>query len=150
MLHLRSIARAASGRAQQTGAFPFTVPAIAALERIDFAAAVTFFVGENGSGKSTLLAGIACAAGSVSAGAEGVKADPTLAPARLLADSLRLSWTRRTRRGLFLRAEDFFGYVKRLAQTRAELQRDLDGVDEAYSTAGRSARSPTRNWSTCD
>ncbi len=39
--------------------YPFCVPAIRHLERLDFHPSVTFFIGENGSGKSTLLEAIA-------------------------------------------------------------------------------------------
>lgn len=39
--------------------FPFCIPAIYKLERMDFHPDVTFLVGENGSGKSTLLEAIA-------------------------------------------------------------------------------------------
>lgn len=45
------------GEAAQS--FPFSIPAIANFERIDFHPDVTFLVGENGSGKSTLLEAIA-------------------------------------------------------------------------------------------
>jgi predicted ATPase len=83
MLHLRSVARTGDPPASGNSRFPFSVPAVGALSRINFTAAVTFFVGENGTGKSTLLAAIACAAGSVSAGAEGVKTDPGLFLSRL-------------------------------------------------------------------
>ncbi|MCL5998062.1 MAG: AAA family ATPase [Chloroflexi bacterium] len=117
--------------------YPFNVPVIRALEPLAFTSEVTFFVGENGSGKSALLEAIACAVNAITAGSESVKTDPTLAPARALARHFRLSWTKRTNRGLFLRAEDFFGYVKHMAQTRAELEQDLAGLDEAYK--GRSA-----------
>ena len=39
--------------------YPFCVPAIRHLHRLEFHPAVTFFIGENGSGKSTLLEAIA-------------------------------------------------------------------------------------------
>jgi predicted ATPase len=39
--------------------YPFTVPALRALESIEFTPPVTFFLGENGSGKSTLLEALA-------------------------------------------------------------------------------------------
>ena len=43
--------------------WPWTIPALAALEELPLAPGVTFLVGENGSGKSTLIEGIAVAAG---------------------------------------------------------------------------------------
>ncbi|ABE53540.1 SMC protein-like protein [Shewanella denitrificans OS217] len=43
--------------------YPFTIPALAGFDSLDFDADVTFFVGENGSGKSTLLEAIAVAMG---------------------------------------------------------------------------------------
>ena len=42
------------------------------------------------------------------------------------------------KRGFFLRAEDFFGYTKRLAQMKQELEADLARVDKEY--ANRSAQ----------
>ncbi|VTS04626.1 atpase aaa : Uncharacterized protein OS=Cupriavidus sp. HMR-1 GN=D769_13266 PE=4 SV=1: AAA_21 [Tuwongella immobilis] len=39
--------------------FPFNLPAIRSLKRLEFHPGVTFFVGENGSGKSTLLEALA-------------------------------------------------------------------------------------------
>lgn len=39
--------------------YPFSVPAIRHLDRLEFHPAVTFFIGENGSGKSTLLEALA-------------------------------------------------------------------------------------------
>src|ERR1051325_575098 len=44
-------------------AYPFAIPAVAALSKLEFHRAVTFFVGENGSGKSTLIEAIAIRAG---------------------------------------------------------------------------------------
>jgi predicted ATPase len=106
-----------SGQFPREG-YPFAVPAVRALaeQPLAFTAPVTFLVGENGSGKSTLLEAIACAAGSITVGAQSLDRDPTLAAARELAGELRLAWSARKRRGFFLRAEDFFGYVKYLEQ----------------------------------
>src|SRR5438874_5186548 len=118
--HLSSVSRKPS-RADTDGAFPFSVPAIRLLERLDLDAAVTFFVGENGSGKSTLLEGIAAAAGLPAVGSEDLDTDATLDAQRKLAGALRLVWSRRTRRGFFLRAEDFFGFAKRLSAMRSDL-----------------------------
>jgi len=112
--------------------FPFSVPAIRTLPALDLSARVTFFVGENGSGKSTLLEGIAAAAGLPTVGAAEVGRDTTLAAQRRLAAALRLTWTKRTHRGFFLRAEDFFGFQRRLEGERQEYERRLSELDEEY------------------
>jgi predicted ATPase len=117
--------------------YPFTVPAVRALPALSLDAPVTCFVGENGSGKSTLLEGIAAAAGLPSVGSDDLPRDPTLAPARALGRALTLSWTRRTARGFFLRAEDFFGFAKRLSRERAELVAEIAAVTAEYEAAGR-------------
>ena len=112
--------------------FPFTVPAIRALAPLDLAAPVTLFVGENGSGKSTLLEGIAAAARLPTVGADEVAADQTLAAQRRLGDVLRLTWSQRTHRGFFLRAEDFFGFQRRLATDRVTYETRLNEIDSEY------------------
>jgi len=117
--------------------FPFSVPAIRSLKALQLEAAVTFFVGENGSGKSTLLEGIAAAVGLPTIGSESVRDDATLAAQRALGSRLRLSWTNRTHRGFFLRAEDFFGFTKYLARMRSELRARLSEIEVEYE--GRSA-----------
>ena len=130
-------------------AYPFTVPAVRALRRIDFAGPVTFFVGENGSGKSTVLEALAAAAGLPAIGSASVSDDATLVPARQLGAALSLGWRRRTHRGFFLRAEDFFGFAKFLATTRAEFQRRLEELDFEYvdrsSHALSLAKGPVRS-----
>ena len=104
--------------------FPFSVPAIAAQtgKAVLFPAPVTFLVGENGSGKSTFLEGIACAVGLPGIGSDNPDADPTLVHGRTLAEWLKLRWRlRHPRKGYFFRAEDFFGFTKRMDQLKAEL-----------------------------
>jgi predicted ATPase len=134
---LASVAR--KRRGEPPDGFPFTVPAVRSLDSLDLGAAVTFFVGENGSGKSTLLEGIAAAAGLPAVGSHDLRDDATLGAQRRLAEALRLSWTSRTSRGFFLRAEDFFGYTKRLARERAELLQRVAELEEEYHTQDRSA-----------
>lgn len=105
--------------------YPFTVPAIHDLHQVELTSDVTLLVGENGSGKSTFLEAVAAAVGSVTVGASSVETDPTLKPARELSKSLHLTWNKRTRKGFFLRSEDFFNYVKRLSEIRAEMNEDV-------------------------
>ena len=130
MIALRSVSRRALPQGE-TG-FPFDLPIVRSLETLEFSSPVTFFVGENGSGKSTLLETLACAVGSITVGSESVKTDPTLEDLRRLSMYLRLSWSKRTHKGFFLRAEDFFGYARSLSRLRAGLQDDLKAVDEEY------------------
>lgn len=124
-------------RGEAADRFPFNVPVIKALETLTFSTPVTFFVGENGSGKSTLLEGIAAAARLPVIGAADLDQDATLAAQRELGETLRLTWNRKATRGFFLRAEDFFGFAKRLAVMRAELQQRVDELHVEY--ADRSA-----------
>ena len=148
MLHLKSIS-VREFNAQDQDSFPFNLEIVRSLCEIQFTSPVTFFVGENGSGKSTVMEAIACAVESITVGSESVRTDKTLAPVRKLAQYFRLAWTKRTRKGFFLRAEDFFGYAKSMRMTREELEQDLKNVD--YDYEGRSnyaadlARLPYRN-----
>ncbi|BCA55092.1 ABC transporter ATP-binding protein [Nitrospira sp. KM1] len=123
MIPLRSVTKLQPH--EPSDLYPFNVPAINALVRLQFDSPVTFFVGENGSGKSTLLEGIAAAANAIVVGAEDIVRDGTLEHARQLANRLRISWSKKTRRGFFMRAEDFFNYTKRVNRMNQEL-RDLE------------------------
>jgi len=131
MIHLRSI-EVREFNKQDESSFPFDLSIVRSLRELKFASPVTFFVGENGSGKSTLLETIACAVESITVGAESVKTDKTLVPIRKLAKYFRLTWTKRTRKGFFLRAEDFFGYAKSMRQTKEELQQELENIKTDY------------------
>ena len=102
--------------------FPFTVPAVRALQRpLKFNKGVTFFVGENGSGKSTILEGIADKWGfSKESGNRSKKFasrdyDTRLAPAlRLLRGSARPF------DGFFLRAESFYNFATEMDDLEKE------------------------------
>lgn len=135
MPHLKSIS-VREFNSQDKDLFPFTLEIIRSLREIRFDSPVTFFVGENGSGKSTILETIACAVESITVGSESVRTDKSLAPLRKLAQYFRLAWTKRARKGFFLRAEDFFGYAKSMRQTKEEFQQELENVKVEYK--GRS------------
>ncbi len=120
--------------------FPYTVPVLASLEKLEFTSPVTFLVGENGSGKSTLLEAIACAARSITVGAERIESDRTLDSVRDLSKDLRLVWNKRTRKGFFMRSEDFFGFARRMDRLREEMHEELDTVDKEYKDRSEYAR----------
>ena len=70
--------------------------------------------------------------------------DPSLAHVHTLAKWLKLIWNKRVRKGFFLRAEDFFGFVKRQAQTKIEMQRELDRVENEYQGRSKQAQGLAR------
>jgi predicted ATPase len=138
--HLRSIALKRAIGGEET-AFPFSVAAVRTLPTLAFPTAVTFFVGENGSGKSTLLEALAIAAALPTVGAEHVARDTSLDSQRALANRLRLTWNgKRSGRGFFLRAEDFFGYTKSLAALRQEMLQRVAEVERDYADRSAYAR----------
>ena len=121
MLHLREIAlKLIPTELDRT--FPFGVPVVQSLKTIELTSPITFLVGENGSGKSTLLEALACAVDIPAVGGEPLRSDKTLDAVRPLAEFLKLTWSARNRQGFFLRAEDFFGFAKRIQQLEADLK----------------------------
>lgn len=131
MIHLRELL--INLHQQNVSFYPFNVPAIRSLSKLAFEKPCTIFVGENGSGKSTLIEGIAFSAGIITIGSDEIDIDQTLMAIKPLADKMKLVWNKRTHRGFFLRAEDFFGFVKRTRQLRQSLNEELMRVDEVYA-----------------
>lgn len=137
-LHLQSV-NLLPFNAEEAGHYPFNVRSLQALSTLEFTAPVTFLVGENGSGKSTFLEALANAAASIAAGSHDLDSDQTLKQVKKLAGYMRLSWTKRTRKGFFLRAEDYFGYARRLAQIREGLEQDVREVQEEFKGRSKTA-----------
>lgn len=143
MIHLRAIAFG-SGQspiankqlAKNIDSFPFNLPIIKAFKEINFHSPVTFFVGENGSGKSTFLEAIAAGVGSITVGGEDIERDKTLNSARELSTQLKFVWQKKTRRGFFLRAEDFFNFVRRMKTLSQELDEQALEYDQKFTGYG--------------
>ena len=94
--------------------YPFSVPSIRQLEKLELRSRICFFAGENGSGKSTLLESIAVHYGfGREGGTRNFRNDSTESNHSIdpLVKALRLSFDVRTRAGFFLRAESFFNTV---------------------------------------
>lgn len=90
-------------------AYPFRLPAVRHLGKLEFDPAVTFLVGENGSGKSTLLEALAVALGFNAEGGSRNFNFGTRASHSCLGEYLRVGrGVRMPRDGYFLRAESFF------------------------------------------
>ncbi|HWK29148.1 MAG TPA: AAA family ATPase [Solirubrobacter sp.] len=87
--------------------FPYDVPAVAAVEELDFASPITLLAGDNGSGKSTLIE-------AMGFGGEGGELErfnelPAVAGPAVggALEPVLARWSR-PRTGYFLRAESFF------------------------------------------
>lgn len=108
--------------------YPFCLPAVRSLDRLELHPKVTFFVGENGSGKSTLLEAIAVSLGF---NAEGGSKNFNFGTRRShseLHEYLRIAkGFKRPRTGFFLRAESFFNVAT-----------EIDNLDVVDSYGGRS------------
>lgn len=112
--------------------YPFNIELFANFNSLELKTPVTIFVGENGTGKSTLLEGIAAAVGSITIGEESIDYDKSFKSARDLSQSLKLIWNIKTKKGFFLRAEDFLSYAKSITQMKSELEEDLREIDNTY------------------
>ncbi|MEO7507700.1 MAG: AAA family ATPase, partial [Pyrinomonadaceae bacterium] len=129
MIHLRSID--IHPAAEDRDGFPFDLPFVRNFRALEFKQPVTFLVGENGSGKSTLLEALAAAVGSITVGRDDIARDDSLSAARTLGAKLNLAWRVKTRKGFFLRAEDFFNFAMRVNRSVAELH-DIEDEFAGY------------------
>lgn len=108
------------------GDFRFGLPAVRALEALDFSTPVTFLVGENGSGKSTLIEALARALRFDEQG--GTEGGDLRGPKRFardpLGESLELELgPHKPERAFFLRGESFFNVAHRI---------DEEGLESVY------------------
>ncbi len=123
-MYLSAIRRRPSGE----DGFPWNVPVVAGLDTLEFDAPVTFFVGENGSGKSTVLEGIAAGMRAIAVGSADMTNDESLQAARRFAAGFRFERRRHPKTKLFFRAEDVFGFTRRMLRT----MRDLSDIEEEF------------------
>lgn len=116
-------------RARDPGAYPFSIPAVAALkDPLELHPKVTFFVGENGSGKSTVLEALAVAAGFNAEGGTKNFFFETRASHSPLHEHLAVAWGRRPKDGFFFRGESFYTvatYIEEIGGLRSYGGRSL-------------------------
>lgn len=90
-------------------AYPFNLPAVRSLHRLEFHPNVTFLIGENGAGKSTLIEALAVAWGFNAEGGSKDHQFSTRASHSQLHRFVRpVRAPLRARDGYFLRAESYF------------------------------------------
>lgn len=136
-MHLRSIEYK---KTTNTNKYPFNIPLFKNFDILEFKVPVTIFVGENGTGKSTLIEGIAAAVGSITIGEDSINYDKSLKAARELSKSLKLTWNKKTKKGFFLRSEDFISYTKKITQMRIELEEEINEIDNSYNDRSELAK----------
>lgn len=108
----------------QFNEYPFSIPSIRHLDRLEFHPAVTFFIGENGSGKSTLLEAIAVKAGFSAEGGDKQLQFGTRDTHSPLHDCIRLERSLGgPTDGFFLRAESFYNVASELEKIEKEVPR---------------------------
>jgi predicted ATPase len=89
--------------------YPFSVPAIRALETLDLHPKVTFFIGDNGTGKSTLLEAVAVKAGfNAEGGSKNFRFETRRSESELHQAVRLVRGARREKDGWFLRAESMY------------------------------------------
>src|SRR5690625_3341615 len=101
--------------------YPLNLPFLRGLSQIHFQKPVTIFVGENGTGKSTLLEAIAVHVGSILIGGEYKEAEIF----DELAKHLSLSWTIKTRKEFFFRANEFNQFIERIKRIKGDTKEKL-------------------------
>ena len=117
-------------RVTQWNEYPFNIPVIASLNSVEISSRVCFFVGENGTGKSTLLEAIASHYGfGLEGGNRNFSPQTTASVTSIepLVQALRLSFTKKTGNGFYLRAESFFNVASH-----------VDGLGALQSYGGKS------------
>jgi predicted ATPase len=94
--------------------FPFDVPAVAAVERLELDVPITLLAGDNGTGKSTLVEAIAEAIGFAVEGGELERAgELPPVPRAVFGGALEpVLGSTKPRNGYFLRAESFFNVAR--------------------------------------
>jgi predicted ATPase len=96
-------------RTGDAASYPWSLPVVRGLERLELDPAVTVLVGENGTGKSTLIEALAVAFGLNPEGGTQNFSFSTRASHSPLHEALRpVREARRPRTAFFLRAESFF------------------------------------------
>ena len=116
--------------------FPYSLPFLESFKSLTFTEPVTFLVGENGCGKSTFLEALACSCESVTVGGRDIWDDPDMIGPQKLSDKMRLVWKKRTRRGFFMRAEDFYGFGLRIEEMKrefTEMAQEFEGEYEGHA-----------------
>lgn len=126
MNHLRKIIRVNKNNKSE---YPFSIEAINKLNEVEFKSNVIFFIGENGSGKTTFLETLVY-----------LCEIPLLIPdefvyfeyAKQLSENFKISWTKKTRKGFYLKSQSFISYVNNIKKIKEESYLSIQEIKEEY------------------
>ncbi|APS28962.1 ATPase AAA [Pectobacterium brasiliense] len=111
-------------------AYPFSIPSIRSLDKLELHPKVTFFIGENGAGKSTLLEAIAVSMGFNPEGGTRNFNFGTRTSHSRLSNFLRVAkGIKKPKNGFFLRAESFFNVATEIERLDSEPGFDPPVID---------------------
>lgn len=118
--------------------YPYSIPALKELPRLEFTAPVVFFVGANGSGKSTLLEALAVHQGlNPEGGSQNMMFETRPGTVSELHSDLTVERSGKPRTRFFLRAESYFNVATKLEDyfedEAAELKRTYGGTPHEWS-----------------
>lgn len=131
-MFLRAIRRAARQTAPEE--YPWNLPQIRLIDRLEFPAPVTLIAGENGSGKSTLLEIIAALTGVTRVGGA---ARP---PFQKASKAFVAEFVRRPQHGFMFLSEDFTRYIDGRLRSMEEMRAELRRVEVEYRDRSAFAR----------
>lgn len=118
--------------------YPYSIPSLKELPRIEFTSPVVFFVGANGSGKSTLLEALAVHQGlNPEGGSQNMTFETRPGTVSELHSDLTVERSGKPRTRFFLRAESYFNVATKLEDyfegEASELKRTYGGTPHDWS-----------------
>lgn len=117
----RESGEAAGVEMDEQGDYPFDLPFIRNLDRLQFKSNVTFLVGENGTGKSTLMEAIAVNYGfNPEGGSKNLSFSTSDTHSHLHEAITLVKGVRKPKDGYFLRAESFYNVASEIDRNEQE------------------------------
>lgn len=120
MLQLQSI----HYHVKNTSRYPFNLPIFKHLKHIPFEKPVTIIVGDNGIGKSTILESIATAGEMITIGGSHIDT----AFSQDVLRQMKLSWSIKTKRGFYFKANDYIQFIERTRETKKESRMAIEEI----------------------
>nr|MDD6336121.1 AAA family ATPase [bacterium] len=136
MVYLTRLTRKGARRRE---GYPFSVPAVAALEQLELEQPITVLCGDNGCGKSTLMEILAGKLDAIRIG-NGKEIGGRAQAIQPWLSAFGLVLRQHARQHFFFSAEDFIKYIDWVERTKAEAREELLRIQEEYRDKSAEAR----------